>query len=199
MMSSQKIGGYQIFLHLVLIGLASLVVLLGTQNRALRASRNPTPPAGPVAGDLLRPIDAKDLEGRAVQIPFGGSNRETMLFVWTTTCPACKANLPNWLAVKERFGERYNIVALSLDSIDATKPYVEAHPLPFEVLVAADPAGFRSQYNIPGVPETIHADRDGRVRGAWLGVLPKDFLDRFPDQPEPRISEVLKPDGSGSL
>lgn len=195
-MDFRKIDGYQVFLHLILLGLATLVVMLGVENGGLRGGASPPPSAGPAVGEMLRPIDARNLEGRDVRLAFDNAERETVLLVWTTTCPACQANLPNWLALVERFGERYDFVGLSLDSVEATKSYVAARALPFEVFVATDPAAFKTRYDIAGVPETIHAGRDGQVRGSWLGVLPKDFLDRgLMGGEEPRISDLSRTGG----
>ena len=178
-MGIPKGSGYQVTLHLILAGLATLVVMLVTENRDLRSPRSSAPSASPAVGDLLLPIETKDLEGRDVELTFSDSDRETMLLVFTTSCPACKGNLPNWLALQEQLGERYDVVGISIDSLDATRSYVRDQELPFKVFVPTDPDRFRSDYALPGVPETIHAGVDGRVEGSWLGVLPEGFLESF--------------------
>lgn len=195
-MELRKTDGYQVFLHLALLGLAALVVMLGLENAGLRSASAPSPSVGPAIGEMLRPINALDLEGRDVRLVFDGKERETMLLVLTTTCAACQANLPNWLELVERHDEGLDFVGLSLDTVEATRSYAEARDLPFEVFVAADPAAFKTRYEIAGVPETIHTGRDGRVRGAWLGVLPEDFARRGPlaaDRAETRLGEVTGP------
>ncbi len=181
-MSFPKAGGYQVALHLILVGLASLVVVLVAENRDLRSPRASPPSASPAVGDLLPPIDAKNLEGHDVKLTFNDADRETMLFVFTTSCPACRGNLPNWLAFEEQLGEHFNVVGISIDSMDATRSYVRDQALPFEVFVPTDPDRFRSDYSLPGVPETLHAGVDGRVEGSWLGVLPEGFLEGFATQ-----------------
>ncbi len=178
-MSFPRVSGYQVVLHLLLTGLAALVVILVAENRELRAPRSQAPAASPAAGELLPAVEATDLEGREARLSFAGAGRETMLFVFTTSCPACKGNLPNWLELSQRFGDRYDIVGISLDSLPATRSYVRDQALPFAVFVATDPSRLRSEYGLPGVPETIHAGTDGRVRGSWLGVLPEGFSERF--------------------
>ena len=66
---------------------------------------------------------------------------------------------------------RYEVVGVSLDPPDATCRYSEALELPFDVVSISDPNGFADRYRVDMVPLTIHLGTDGRVRGAWLGVL----------------------------
>ncbi len=193
-MSFPKISGYQAVLHLVLTGLAILVAMLVTENRDLRSQvvrerQASVPAASPAAGELLPSIEATDLEGRDIELTFNEAGRSSMLFVFTTSCPACKANLPQWLALREHLGERYDIIGISLDSRQATRTYIADHSLPFSVFVPTDPNRFRSDYGLPGVPETLHAGPDGRVQGAWLGVLPEGFSERFVTE-NPEIAEL---------
>ncbi|MEM7356052.1 MAG: redoxin domain-containing protein, partial [Acidobacteriota bacterium] len=181
---------YQIFLHLTLAGLAALVLSLVAENRSLRQPASPTPPASPGVGETLPSVAAIDLKGQPIELTFSSTERDTLLLVFTTRCPACLANLPQWLALRDRLAAHYDVIGLSLDDLAATRTYARDHQLPFDIFVARDPQAVRSAYRLPGVPETIHAGLDGRVRGAWLGVLPADFAERFADAGLAATSEI---------
>ena len=177
-MSFRNIPWYSTFLHLTLAALTVVSFLLMNENRALRGAIGPRE-ITPEVGELLQPIAGRGLDGQSVEIVFEHSEREKMLLVFTTTCPACKQNLGNWQVLWERYRENYDIVGISIDSIEATRSYVEANDLPFDIVVPEEPAEFSLQYRIAGVPETIHASIDGRVEKVWLGILPERFLEEM--------------------
>jgi len=186
-MAKRKIDLYQMFLHLSLVVLAAVVVLMVMENRELRA-----PAAGGVdaiaAGDQLPPIVARDLDGEAVELAFDGRERETLLLVFTTTCPACRENLPRWVDLWQRFQDRYDVVGVAIDGAEATRAYVREHSLPFPVFLPEEPEEFPRRYGIPGVPQTLLVGTDGRVEAARLGSIADGFLDHLGPAAERRAA-----------
>lgn len=82
----------------------------------------------------------------------------------TTTCPHCLATLSAWnqLADTALADSAVDMVGLSLDGGDSLRGYLAAHPLPFPVVVFADPT-LRFLYRAASVPQTIVLDDQGRV------------------------------------
>ncbi|MDX2057327.1 MAG: TlpA disulfide reductase family protein [Gemmatimonadales bacterium] len=100
------------------------------------------------------------------------SSRKQVLFVFTTTCPYCKASLPAWRRVAEALGTSggASIVGISLDSADATSAYVAEHGLRFDI-VQFPSRRIKRLYRAGMVPQTVVLDFDGHVVHSRVGLL----------------------------
>lgn len=174
-MSSKRLDTYTVTIHCMLVGLAALVAVLVSENRALRALVAPPPPELTV-GEAVPEVAVRGLEGGEELLSFAPAERESLLLVFTTTCSACRANQDAWRSLYEDTHDRLRVVGVSLDDPDATRAYREEHALPFPVVVPADPQAFARDYAVTRVPFTVHLGRDGRVKGAWFGGLYRDAL-----------------------
>ena len=175
-MRLKSLPAYSIFLHLVLIALAVQVVFLVKENRRLlEGGRLPQI----ATGERLPPISARQLDGQDTTLHFASSSEDTLLLVFTTTCPVCEKNQPAWRELYERFGDHYNVVGLSIGDVEPTRAYASEHDLPFPVFVPEDAQDFPKRFKIPAVPQTLHLDRDGIVRDQWAGPLPRESFDKL--------------------
>lgn len=167
--------GYQIFMHVLLVALAATVLALVAENRTLRhdlpAPSTAAPTAGLSAGDSMVAVSGQDLEGRAGEMTFTSGDREHLLFVFTTVCPACRENQSRWRELYERVGERVQITGISLNEVTATSEYKQAHDLPYPIFVAEDARSFATANKIDRVPFTVLLGKNGRVQETWLGAL----------------------------
>lgn len=170
---------YSVFLHLAVLALVVEVLYLYQQNRDLRTLQNASRPPALSVGETVDPIAVRTLNGSPETLDPVGAERETVLLVFTTTCPFCVENQDTWKELYDRHRDTYDVVGLSIDSLDATRDYVDRHRLPFPVVVPDDPQAFPRDYRIPGVPQTLVVDREGRVRRTWPGVLAEDTLEQL--------------------
>lgn len=163
-MPTRRVGWYSIALHIALVVLAVQVVIMSRP-------KAPPPPIEAVAeGDTLEPMAVRALDGseRTLQ-PSGG--RDTLLLVFTTTCPACRENAPTWAELAARVGDDYEIVGLSLDDPEATRAYAAEQGFRFPIVVPRKVEGFARRHGIPAVPHTLWIGDDGAVRASWVGQL----------------------------
>jgi len=174
-MLRKRFNGYLILIHVLLVALAATVLGLAQKNRDLQE-----PPASEQfqlrEGETVAPFSAFDLEGHSSRIDFAQAERESLVFVFTTVCSACRANQANWHALYEQTKDHYEIVGISLNDVEATVRYREANALPFSVVVPEDIRAFTTAHKIDRVPLTLHLDRDGKVRSSWLGILTEDSM-----------------------
>jgi peroxiredoxin len=166
--------------YAALVAAAALVVVLGQQKRTLvgrydelqqryyRALREPLP------NSFLPSFQTATLEGQPVtigQLPQAGRQ---VLFVYTTTCPYCKASLPAWKriagTVDTMTSPRAQVFGVSLDSADVTRRYAAAHRLPYRTVRFPDPR-LVSMYRAGAVPLTLVLDEQGRTVYARVGEL----------------------------
>lgn len=174
---------YQLSLHVLLVALGAMVVALVAQNRALRqpspAPPDSSPTAGLLPGDSMVGASGQDLGGRAREMSFSSLEREQLLFVFTTVCPACRENQSRWRELYEAVGDRVEITGISLNEVADTVQYKEALDLPYPIFVPEDVRSFAMANKIDRVPFTVWLGKNGRVRETWLGALPEDTQHRL--------------------
>lgn len=90
----KRFNSYQILIHVSLVALAATVVGLTYENRSLRE-----PPALERSqlenGETFAAFPAIDLESRSQLVDFAEDERESLIFIFTTVCPACRENQAN--------------------------------------------------------------------------------------------------------
>lgn len=169
---------YGIVLHIALLTLCGVTLVLAQQNRRFHKMMNPEPP--PIkTGYQATTIEVSTLDGSARTLAWPTSEQERLLFIFTTTCPACQENQSNWQALHQRMGRDLEIIGVSLDPIETTASYRAELQFPFEIMSVVNREAFLDDFDIATVPFTLHIDADGVVRGAWRGVLSSDTLDQI--------------------
>ncbi|HEX8245390.1 MAG TPA: TlpA disulfide reductase family protein [Longimicrobium sp.] len=166
--------------YAALVAAAVLVVVLGKQKgdlitryndlqeRYVRAMREPLP------NSFMPAFQTSTLDGQPVtigQLPQAGRQ---VLFVYTVTCPYCKATLPAWKhiagVVDTMTSPRAQVFGVSLDSADVTRRYAAANALPYPT-VRFPEEKLVSMYRAGAVPLTLVLDENGRTVFARVGQI----------------------------
>lgn len=174
-MSKKRFSWYSVVLHVLLVGLSIEVLYLVKQNRDLRQRIEESQPERIAEGDRLEPVPAVDLQGRPARLEFADA-RDTLLYVFTTTCPICTETQPTWKTLYEELGDRYDVVGVTVSDPEAVRQYAREHDLSYPILIPQDRKGFPKAYKIPGVPTTVRVAPDGTVRQVWVGRLEEGVL-----------------------
>lgn len=177
-MEKWRFNWYSIVLHVLLVGLSVEVLYLVKQNRDLRQQIEDSRPARIAEGDELQPVPAVDLEGNSERLDYGG-DRDSLLFVFTTTCPICTETQPTWKRIHAELRDRYDITGVTVSDPEAVRQYVQEHDLSYPIVIPEDRPGFPKAYKIPGVPTTVRVAPDGTVRQVWVGRLDDGVLDEL--------------------
>ncbi|MEM9556281.1 MAG: TlpA disulfide reductase family protein [Acidobacteriota bacterium] len=173
--------GYYFVLHAFLLALTASTVWLATQNLELRRSAGTPGTTRQALPEVDRTWPAQPVVGpggSAESLHSPTSATGSLVFVFTTQCPACRQAIDGWKAVHTRYGQRMKIVGLALDHAEATWRYTEEHQLPYPVRVAQDPVAYGEALDIRAVPTTLFVDAGGTVRKAWIGPPPTEWLDQ---------------------
>lgn len=154
-----------------------LVVILGRRLDALGAEYHKVRRLASRlhAGSVVPAFRAATLDGDSVTIGEApGPDTRQVLFVLTTTCPYCKATLPVWARIADSLNRLPNhaiqVIAISLDSVEATRRYVAENGLAYPVVTFPTPK-LKRLYRAGTIPETVVLDKDGRVLHARTGLL----------------------------
>jgi peroxiredoxin len=125
-------------------------------------------------GDRIGDIAITTLEGKDGQLSVSTPNDRYLLFVLSTSCPHCLANLPKWADINRRVAPsgRY-VVGLSVHGAKETVQYIQDNGVAFYTVTTPDTA-FLDRYRIPGVPATLLLSTGGVVQNVWIGELTDD-------------------------
>lgn len=159
-----------------LLAATALVVVLSLKVRSLneRYSRLYERATRPYAGMFVPTFQASTLTGEPATVGKSDGKGRQVLFVFTTTCPYCKASLPAWRELAARFdtmrSPRVRVYGISLDSTGVTRRYVEQNRLPFPVVEFPEKK-LAAIYRAQAVPVTAVLDEEGRMVYSHLGEL----------------------------
>ena len=144
---------------------------------------SPSGDKGSLVGTLAMPIEAHDVDGRAVRLTVG-AGLPTVLYYFSPSCTWCERNWTNLEALTAGANGRYRVVAVT--AARDVKAFVEERHLKVEVLEALPDEALRA-YRFSGTPHTVVIDQAGLVTHEWRGA----YLDRIAGQIEDLFDLVL--------
>jgi thiol-disulfide isomerase/thioredoxin len=143
-----------------------------------------------------------DLEGRLVRSSdprFEG--RVLLIDLWATYCPPCLTEIPTFVELQERLGERgLIIVGIAFEAEDdpeerrsRLRAFAEQRGLNYLILDGGNwstlPEALPGLRNVRGMPVEILVDRDGRVVEARNGY---GYKKRWAKKLEETLNELLE-------
>jgi thiol-disulfide isomerase/thioredoxin len=104
----------------------------------------------------------------------------TLLAFWTHQCINCKRTIPYWNDWAKKYGGT-DVSVLSVHTpeipeerkIENVRRFVQTKGIVFPVLTDNDYASWNA-YKVDAWPTTILIDKQGRIRGRWVGELNYD-------------------------
>ena len=129
----------------------------------------------PRAGDALPDIRAESLDGATVSLA-DYQGRPVLLNLWATWCPPCRAEMPYFQELAERFQERgLAVVGISVDdpgARDLLEAFLEESGVDYDILL--DPSMVSmDRLGVLGLPATFLVDSDGVVTLVRAGPVPE--------------------------
>lgn len=178
-MNKKSLNLYQVFLHFILVLFGVIIILLVIKINKLQVK--PEFIEQLKEGESFLPMDVQSLDGTLNELIFSNKLNPTLLFIFTTTCPYCSQNIPNWKRIYEQNKDKYEIIGIGADELDNVKEYANENKLPYKIFVPVD-KDFRKKYKISGVPQTIIVDTNNRIKKLWLGKLNNSELLKISDK-----------------
>ncbi|WP_408950543.1 peroxiredoxin family protein [Lysobacter sp. Hz 25] len=165
----------QRLLWAALIVATALVVALGWQVGRLRNDQQwlVDRVTQPYVGMYVPRVALQSLDGRARELgqPAGDSQ---VVFFFTTTCPHCRASLPQLKLAASQLraasGGGAELIGVAFASPEQTRGYADEHGLDFP-LIAHDDRRTSALFRARKVPSLLVIGRDGRVRYQHVGAI----------------------------
>ena len=158
--------------NLVLFAHCSLVIacLLGGSARVSIAQESHEPVIRFVHNpDPAPDFDLKGLDGKPVTL---AALRGKVVFLnfWATWCGPCRAEIPDLVALQDRYRGKLQIIGLDVDDdADEIQKYVDQAGIQYPIAMV--PAELRMEYGgIPALPTSFVLDTQGRVVQKHVGL-----------------------------
>jgi peroxiredoxin len=172
---TQKLSGFSIFLCATSIALAALVVVLSSQNRALKRAlahesvvRADQAEARFVPGEIVPPLSLLARDGGVETLDFAGDGGRTLLMFYAETCNVCPQVFLSWEQLLPQFtSDGVRVAAVQLDRTGTSAPY---GPPGVESFALADFSRVPLA-KVATVPLTLLLDERGTVLSAHYGTL----------------------------
>lgn len=151
----------------------------GTRSRAAGVS------GPPPVGAVMPPYSADLLGGGKFSVEAQKGN-VTLLNIWATWCPPCRAEIPDLQKIHDRYAARgFNVVGVSVDADGASqevRDFVREKSMRYPV--ALDPEGtLAGMFETPVIPTSVLIDREGKIVWVHEGTVSHD---------DPEINQLLE-------
>jgi peroxiredoxin len=122
----------------------------------------------------------KDMNGKDVKLSdFKG--KVVLINFWATWCPPCKAEIPDLVALKAKYGSQgFEVLGISVDDpIENLKPFAERFEVNYPLLVGFDRDDVQQAYGpIYGIPVSMLISRDGRICTRFVAMISKERVEQ---------------------
>lgn len=121
-----------------------------------------------------------DQEGKEVTLLDILDGKPGVLNFWTSKCPPCKEEMPEFQEVYEEMGDEIQFIMLDGvgcmgETEESGKEYVEEQGFSFPVYYDLEMNAV-STYGIQAFPTTFFIDKEGNIAAGRMGMLTKDIL-----------------------
>jgi len=121
----------------------------------------------------------KDLDGKKVALSsFKG--KVVLLNFWATWCGPCKAEIPAFVELQAKYGDKLAIVGFSVDDpADKAKAFAAEYKINYPILLGEGREELQEAYGpIWGIPASFLISKDGKVCRKHLGIAPKSVFEK---------------------
>lgn len=180
-----------IFSLLVLIfsglsGCGSSEVTSNQQANTNSASTNATPAVTnnyPVLKDDIADVDIELVKGGTMKIK-DYRGKVVLLNLWATWCGPCRQEMPHLVKLQEKYGDKgFGVIGLNVgfqdtdepEPIDEIEAFAKKMRLNYELARVQPELSKKLQKiaQVSAVPESFLVDREGKLRGVFIGGGPK--------------------------
>jgi thiol-disulfide isomerase/thioredoxin len=100
---------------------------------------------------------------------------------WATWCPSCLKEIPEFMNLQTKYGEKVQFVGIALDDVDAVKTFQQKTAVNYPLLISGDFAGFQLAKKlgnfISAIPYTVVTNRVGIVIYRHSGAVSEKELE----------------------
>ena len=121
----------------------------------------------------------KDLDGKDVKIS-DHKGKVILLNFWATWCGPCKAEIPGFVELQDKYKKDLVIVGLSVDdTADKARAFAAEFKINYPIMLGLGREDIQDAYGpIWGIPASFLISRDGKVCKRHMGIAPKAVFEK---------------------
>jgi thiol-disulfide isomerase/thioredoxin len=121
----------------------------------------------------------KNIEGKDVSLS-EYKGKVVLLNFWATWCGPCKAEIPGFVELQEKYRDQLTIVGYSVDdTAELAKKYAAEYKMNYPILLGEGREDVQDAYGpIWGIPASFIISKDGRVCRKHMGIAPKAVFEK---------------------
>jgi thiol-disulfide isomerase/thioredoxin len=121
----------------------------------------------------------KDLDGKDVSLT-SYKGKVILLNFWATWCGPCKAEIPGFIELQEKYKDKLTIIGYSVDdTAELAKKYADQYKMNYPILLGEGREDVQDAYGpIWGIPASFIISKDGKVCRKHMGIAPKAVFEK---------------------
>jgi thiol-disulfide isomerase/thioredoxin len=119
----------------------------------------------------LPAFTVQDLDGRTISTD-SWRGKVTIVNFWATWCPPCRAEIPDLIALQEKYRDQLQVIGISQDETgpETVRQFVTEHGINYPIVMST-PELERIFTGIYALPTSFIIDRDARIVQKHVGLL----------------------------
>jgi thiol-disulfide isomerase/thioredoxin len=124
-------------------------------------------------------FNIKDMDGKDVPLSTY-KGKVILLNFWATWCGPCKAEIPGFVELQDKYKKDLIVVGYSVDdTAEKARPFIEEYKMNYPVLLGLGREDVQDAYGpIWGIPASFLISKDGKVCKRHMGIAPKETFER---------------------
>jgi thiol-disulfide isomerase/thioredoxin len=121
----------------------------------------------------------KDLDGKDVKIS-AHKGKVILLNFWATWCGPCKAEIPGFVELQDKYKKDLVIVGFSVDdTADKARAFATEYKINYPIMLGLGREDIQDAYGpIWGIPASFLISKDGKVCKRHMGIAPKAVFEK---------------------
>ncbi len=121
----------------------------------------------------------KDVDGNQVSLA-SYKGKVVLLNFWATWCGPCKAEIPGFVRLQEKYRDQLVIVGFSVDdTAEKAKAYAAEYKMNYPILLGEGREDVQNAYGpVWGIPASFIISKDGRVCRKHMGIAPEAVFEK---------------------
>jgi thiol-disulfide isomerase/thioredoxin len=123
----------------------------------------------------------KDMDGKEVELSsFKDQGKVVLLNFWATWCGPCKAEIPGFVELQDKYRDKLTIIGYSVDDTpELAKKYAAQYKMNYPILLGEGREDVQDAYGpIWGIPASFIISKDGKVCRKHMGIAPKAVFEK---------------------
>jgi thiol-disulfide isomerase/thioredoxin len=147
------------------------------------AASHDSPAAGAACMANAKPANfdftIKDVDGNQVSLA-SYKGKVVLLNFWATWCGPCKAEIPGFVRLQEKYRDQLVVVGFSVDdTAEKAKAYAAEYKMNYPILLGEGREDVQDAYGpIWGIPASFIISKDGRVCRKHMGIAPEAVFEK---------------------